>query len=112
MANLGLLLSNIKDPESRQNFPKLNDFLIVEDILDGGFRSFEINFSGAVTNYRLPHRLGFQPKDIIQTSLTGTGSITYNEDKFTTEFLDLTTTAAASVRFLAGSLGTLTVIEG
>lgn len=111
MSALNLLLENIDDAPNRENFQKINDFIVNEQIINAGFKSFEINFTAARTNARIPHRLGFQPTDIIQTSLTGPGTVTYNYSSFTTEFLDITTSDAVKVRFLAGNLGLLKTVE-
>lgn len=101
-----LLLSEIVDPAARENFQKLDQYLVTENVLTSGFKHFELTFTQAETNKRIPHRLGYLPKDLIQTRLTGAGSLTWNYTLFTDEFLDVTTTGACVVRFLLGTYGT------
>jgi hypothetical protein len=74
--------------------------------LQGQFDHFALTISKAETNLKIPHSLGFQPKDIIQTSLTGAGAITYNYATFTNQFIDITTTGACEVRFFGGTYDT------
>ncbi len=96
------LLSEIKDTYIQQNFKRLSDFFKKnKQFVD--FKHFEIVFTSAQTNYRLQHGLGFVPLDIIKTKFTGTGNLTFNYDKFTTEEIDITTTGECAIRFFAGT---------
>lgn len=95
--------NNIDDQYIRENFERLTKFIQNQGILRGEWQFFEIVFPAAVTHYRVPHNLGFQPKDILQTSLIGAGSITFNYTLFDATYLDITTTGACTVRFFAGS---------
>jgi hypothetical protein len=58
-----------------------------------------------VVNYRYPHKLGFVPEDVIQTSLRGAGAVTWNYDQFNRDYLDVTTTGACVVRAFVGLYG-------
>lgn len=99
---LRLLISEIKDPPTQNNFVWLQDFLNEEDMLQGRFKHFDFDIKGAVTNGKFPHNLNFQPLDIIQTLKTGAGSVTFNYDRFDSSNLDITTDGACRVRFFAG----------
>lgn len=68
----------------------------------GEFQFFEITISSAVTNFRYSHKLNFTPKDVIQLSVTGAGTVTWNYSQFSATFLDLTTTGACVVRAYIG----------
>jgi hypothetical protein len=92
----------IADEYARENFRMLRDYMLLESPFQG-FQHFEITLTAAVTNFRYRHSLGFQPKDIIQTSLTGTGVATWNYNLFNDTYLDLTTTGACTVRLFAGT---------
>lgn len=95
-------VQRIQDPIARENFRALNDYLQgLTNLL--GFRHIEIVFPRALTHFKVPHNLGFQPKDVIQTSLIGAGALTWNYDKFDSTSLDITTTGACTVRAYIGT---------
>ena len=98
-----LSLTNIREPESRENFQKVEQFLRDENLLASDFKFFELTFTKAETNKRIPHGLGFTPKDVIQTSSTGAGALTWNYALFNAEFLDITTTGSCVVRAFIGN---------
>lgn len=93
----------ITDPLVREALQKVEEYLNDFDVLKGEWKFFEITFSGAVTNFKYPHNLPFIPRDIIQTSKTGSGSITWNYAEFDKDNLNITTTGALTVRALIGS---------
>lgn len=100
MIELGL--DGIENTTIRDNFVSiLEEFK--SPLLNFKFKFFELTFTGAVTNYRYLHNMGFIPKDIIQTSKTGAGAITFNYSLFSNTHLDITTSGACVVRFLAGN---------
>lgn len=86
-----------------QNFNKLKSIIEKNNLRYFDCQFYEIDITAAVSNYKYPHNLGFSPKDIIQTSLTGSGSITFNYTSFDKTYLDITTTDACKVRFYAGT---------
>lgn len=97
-----LYKSEVLDEYTRENFKNLREYLLQETVLQG-FKHFVITVSKAETNLRFKHNLGFKPLDLIQTSLTGAGSITWNYTLFDTDFIDLTSTAACEVRLFLGT---------
>ena len=103
MSELQLRNENIVDPVARDNFQKVSESFRDNALLQGFWKFYEFTFPGAVTNKRIPHKLGFLPKDIIQTSLKGAGSLTWNYAKFDQTMLDVTTTGACIVRVFAGT---------
>lgn len=98
-----LLIHEIEDAYIQENFVRLNSFFIKQPFLKGQFKHFTIDFPATVTNLRFPHKLGFQPKDVIQTFLTGTGSLTWNYNLFDANFLDITTSGPCKVRAIIGA---------
>ena len=95
-------LSRIQDVAVRDAIQRLYEGFRDVDLLKGRFEFFEITLSGAVTNFKYKHNLGFEPKDVIQTSLTGAGSLTWNYTLFSQTELDITTTGACVVRAFVG----------
>jgi hypothetical protein len=98
-----LLVKEIEDDRSRENFKRIQkEFTENQIILKGQWRFFELIFTGAVTNFKQKHLLTFVPKDIIQTSIIGAGTLTWNYSLFDRENLDITTTGACTVRAFVG----------
>jgi hypothetical protein len=95
-------LSNIKDEYVRENFRLLQEYVDENAFLDG-FRHMDFLISGAVTNQKIRHGLGFVPKDIIRTQITGPGVLTFNYDLFDDEFLDVSSNGDCRVRALVGT---------
>lgn len=96
-----LNLNQIADQVLRDNLKALQDF--GKSLLFQNFRFFEITIPEAVTHMRYPHNLGYLPKDVLQSSLIGAGSLTWNYDKFDQDNLDITTTGACVVRAFIGT---------
>lgn len=99
---LDLLLNQISDPAVRSNFLKIIEYVRDTSVLQGKFKFFEIQLTQSETGKLIPHGLGFKPKDVIQTYLTGSGSITWNYDDFTDTHLSVTSTDALVVRAFIG----------
>lgn len=101
---MGFRIDDIQDPVVRENFQKLEEESINALFPSDRWRFVELTFTGAVTGYAYRHGLGFLPKDVIQTSLTGAGSLTWNYSSFTKETVSVTTTGACVVRALIGKI--------
>lgn len=99
---LDLFIKDIPDLFLRKNFERIKSAFNSDPIISGQFKHFEIIFTSAVTHFKFPHNLGFKPSDIIQTSLIGTGSLTFNYSLFDATNLDITTTGAVTARLFAG----------
>ena len=99
---LELSLFDLPMGTARDNFQKILEAFRGLVIETGNWRFYELTFTAAVTNYRFKHNLTFTPKDIIQTSRTGAGAITFNHTLFNGTFIDITTTGACIVRFFIG----------
>ena len=96
------IFEDIQDPRVRESIQWMYEYLIAEPLLVGKFEFFETTTIGAVTALKIPHNLGFLPKDIIVTSQIG-GTATFIYQSFTTQYIVLTTTAAMTVRFFGGT---------
>ena len=97
-----LLINELKDEFVKENFTRIQDFIRFYDLLNSRMQFFTITVTQAVTNFKFVHNLGFTPSDLIQTFLTGPGTITWNYSLFDGTFLDLTTTDALVVRGFIG----------
>jgi len=99
-------LEQIDDENVQQAFQWVLDFLKAQEFLKGQFRLIDFTFTknGAV---EIPHQLGFQPLDVIQTYRSGAGTITYNFDEFTKTNVKVTIASVTDqlrVRFLVGRI--------
>lgn len=95
-------LNRVKDATLRDILQTVDDNFQEDAVGKADFKFFEIVVTGTVTNKKIPHSLGFLPKDVIQTSKTGAGSLTWNYDQFDATNLDITTTGACVVRAFVG----------
>ncbi len=68
-----------------------------------GFKFFTQEFTSAVTEQKIPHGLNFVPLDVIQTSLTGMGELSWEYDLFDRENVYVTTTGPCVVRAYIGT---------
>lgn len=100
-----LNFEQIQDSGSREAFKVLKSTLAVEPLIVSGFKLIEIAFKGAGT-FQVAHGLGFQPTDVLQSSLTGGGALTWNYDKFDGTNLNITVTGPCTVRAFVGAYRT------
>lgn len=98
-----LILKDIEDQYVRENFFRIKKFFETVPFFKGEFRHFEFNFDRALTNQKISHGLGFKPTDVIQTLITGPGSLTWDYINFDDKSLVLTTTGACKVRAFIGA---------
>lgn len=98
-----LILKDIVDPYIQENFFRLGKFFIGFSLFKGNFKFFEFTFDRALTNQNVAHGLGFRPTDIIQTSLIGPGTLTWEYSSFDDKSLVVTTSGACKVRAFIGA---------
>jgi hypothetical protein len=107
---LSFVLKGIVDRLAQKNWEALQREWNSQPLLVAGLVFKEIEISVASTNFRFPHNLGYNPRDIIVTSATGldgtpfTGTYSWNWDKFDGTNLDLTCSAPLKLRALVGTL--------
>lgn len=107
---LELRFVDIKDAVARENFQKIQEEFRDFPLPQGKWKFFEVSLTQTVTNFKFKHNLGFMPKDIIQTSQIGSGSLTFNYALFDKNFIDLSTTGPVTVRFFAGAYSENTTV--
>jgi hypothetical protein len=90
-----LLVREISDQYSRENFIRLNDFYSQQTALLG-FKHFEFTIVETGTQ-KLAHNLGITPKDVLVTSIRGSGTVVWNYGDFDRTNLNLTVSGSASV---------------
>jgi hypothetical protein len=100
----------VLDKFMRENFRKLESFLnqTIFEKAQFSFRETRLAKADAVVAVYpytavFPHQLLFQPKDIIQMSITpDDATVTWNYDDFTKTHLSATISKEVTVRFLVG----------
>lgn len=95
-------ISQVSDPTVRKNFQNIQKFLNDETPF-AGFRFLEFAVNGPVTNFKQAHNLAYVPRDIVALKITGSGTVTFNYDKFDASNIDITATGVAQVRVLVGT---------
>lgn len=90
------LLKEIVDTYVRRSFRQLLDYMLEQALLKCGWQFFTITVSANLTSEPFVHNLGFQPKDLIQTSQIGTGTLTWNYSLFDATSIYFTTTGTST----------------
>jgi hypothetical protein len=100
---IDLILKDIEDKYVRENFFRLSKYIREQVVLDGQWKFYELEFLGAVSNFRYKHGLTFIPKDTIILAIDGDRNFYFNYDLFDAEFIDITCYGPCRIRFLAGA---------
>lgn len=95
--------NQVTDFGVRENLTQIEEEFNQLMMLPGQWKHFEITFLSAVTNFKYPHGLSFVPKDVIQTSTTGTGVVTWKYANFDRSNLVISTTGPCVVRAFIGT---------
>lgn len=96
------LVELIEDTNVRESLQWIYEYLSDISLLRGQFQHYSIEFPAPISDERIPHKLGFQPTDVILTSVTGNGAPTFEYDQFDKTSLVISTSGACVIRFFAG----------
>jgi len=99
---LNLLVREIAEVYVQKNFKLLQEYHDAQGQLDG-FKFLEFSLTDATNSKKIPHGLGFVPRDIVRTRLTGQGKLTFHYSEFTREHIVVSSTGAARFRGFAGT---------
>lgn len=102
MSELELILKEISDKWTRENFSRLLRYIDSQVILDGNWKVFELRFDSSVSNFKHKHRLDFVPQDIIVLQVIGNRNVEFNHDLFDKDDINITVSGPVYVKFLAG----------
>lgn len=100
---LELYTKQINDEYVRQNFEKIEEAWNDLVFTLGDFEFFEFRITGAQSDYKLYHNLGFNPNDVIVTKAIGS-SYQFNYDGFNDKYLTIETTGDLYLRCIIGNL--------
>jgi len=101
--DIELILKEIEQKYSRENFARISRYINSQTILRGQWKLYEKTFESAVTNFKMAHNFDFIPTDIIMLSTIGDRNIYFNFDEFDLTNFDITAAGAVKIRWLAGS---------
>lgn len=96
------VLSEVEDQRLRKIFQDLFFNINNEQVIKAGFIFFTFATDKPETLLKVAHGLSFIPLDVIQTSLSGLGAVTYHYDLFDKENIVVSTTAKVTARMLLG----------
>lgn len=99
--------NNISDIYLRQNFQNLQQYFSSQNQLMN-FNFFEQIFTTAQSNFKMVHKLGTIPLDVIVTQLTGPGNVLFNFGLSDNTYLNMSATDACRVRFFVGNFWNFT----
>jgi hypothetical protein len=97
-----LLTKEVQDLFIRKNFQNLVNYFSSQNQFVN-FNFFELNIPSAVTAQTMNHNLGYLPKDVVVTQVTGVGSVTFLYGKFTNTTFSYSSSGACRVRFFIGT---------
>jgi hypothetical protein len=97
-----LFTKEIEDQFVQDNFKKIETFMREFPFAVINMDFYEIIFAGPFTNYKHKHSLNFTPKDVIMTHNLNNATVTFNYSLFDSVNIDLTVSAATTIRFLLG----------
>lgn len=97
-----LLLKEVPETFSQENFKRIEDYLRSQALDKCGFEFLELVLPSAVTNSEVRHHLGYVPKDVILMHNLNNVSVTFLYSSFTNTSLYITTSGATTLRLLVG----------
>lgn len=97
-----LLTSEVQDPIVQENFKRIERAFETQKMLKGAWQFFDLSFDAAVSSKPFAHGFKFIPKDVMQTYVSGAGTVTWEFDKFDQNFIYVTTTGPVKVRAFIG----------
>lgn len=100
---IDLILKDIDDEYVRENFTRVQRLFNNENILNGNFKFFEVELTGANTILQVPHGLTFIPSDIIFLSVEGDYNFYFVYSEFDKTNIHIFISGPCKLRFFAGA---------
>lgn len=102
MPDPALSVKEIQDLFTRKNFERLVNWFARNDQLRD-FNHITHSQDGSGAHIKIPHGLGYVPKDIIMTRIVGAGTITFNYSLFDKTNLDVSFSDTVKFRAFVGT---------
>lgn len=100
---LQLILKDIADKFSKENFFRLERFIRDQHILEGQWQFYTIDIPAAYNAFGAAHKLSFVPRDVILLSAIGDQNFYFRNVDFDAQNIYVKTSGPVVLRFLAGS---------
>jgi hypothetical protein len=97
-----LFTVEIEDTYIQENFKRIETDFNSQKILNGSWEFFDLNFKAAVVKQPFAHTFKFIPKDVLQTYIKGTGTVTWEYSSFDKDYIYVTTSGPVNVRAFVG----------
>lgn len=97
-----LVTKEIDDIYIQENFKRLGDYFIEDAITRSKFEFLTVTFTGSSTNFKLQHKLGYVPKDVILMHNLNNATVTFSYSSFDETSIVVTVSAATTLRMLVG----------
>lgn len=101
--SLRLFLKEVVDKFSQDNFKRLQQHIAEDPFDKGHFQFFTHTFSRAEIKLKIPHKLGFQPADVMTLSVRPeTEGVVWHYDLFDPTNIVISSSNACTVRAYLG----------
>lgn len=97
-----LLKKEIEDLYAQENFKRLGEYFFSDALTKCKFEFLTVTFTGSSTNFKLVHKLGYVPKDVILMHNLNNVTVTFSYSSFDENFIVLTVSGATTLRMLVG----------
>lgn len=97
-----LLKKEIEDLYTQENFKRLGEYYLQDALTRCKFEFLTLTTTGSVTNFKLVHKLGYVPKDVILMHNLNNATVTFSYASFDSTSITLTVSAATTLRMLVG----------
>lgn len=104
MPKLRLLIKEISDLYTRENFQRIVNLFDSERLTAADWKPFQVSTEIAVVAQPFKHNLPFTPNATLQASITGAGTLTWLYDQFDKDFIYFTATGPIVFRGYLGFL--------
>lgn len=101
---IDLILKDIEDPYTRENFFRLKSFLDRQVWFEGDFQLYDVSIPSKVSSFKIRHGLTFIPADIITLAAEGDYNFYFRYNDFDKENIYVYAQGPVRIRFLAGKL--------
>lgn len=101
-----LILKDIGDVYSRENFFRISNFFKSIIFSNSTFKVFNIDIKNANASFSVKHGFTFIPQDIIVTRIEGDFNFFFRYQEFDRENIYITADGPVRIKFLAGSFDT------
>lgn len=99
---LELILREIKEKHTRENFSRIKRAITEETILQGNWELYEAVIPKSMSGFEFKHNLDFVPYDIIHLSAIGDQNYQFRNELFTRDNIIIDADGPVTLRFLAG----------